>query len=118
MWMPTALRIYPRFNLFVRQRSSRPFGELGTRSHDAGNNHRRNRQQSRASRCLSHAITYLEDTRPLSAEKTPRIVAVEQSVVLLRACTREVFFSCSTASQRNAVASWTGSLGTGYDYHA
>ncbi len=64
------------------------------------------RQHARAIECLAHAIEYLEDTRPVSWERTPRLTAMEESVSILKACNRGVFFSCSTESQRNAVLAW------------
>ena len=67
---------------------------------------RLDRQSARAIECLAHAIEYLEDTRPFSPEPTPRLAAIEESVALLKARNREVFFACSTQSQRNAVIAW------------
>ena len=78
---------------------------------------RLDRQSARAIECLAHAIEYLEDTKPLTAETTPRTKAVEDAVTMLKARNRDIFFSCSTQAGKRAAAVWTGTLGTGYDHH-
>ncbi len=80
--------------------------------------HSPERQQSRAIKALARAIEYLEETKPLRPEITPRIAAVNEAVTLLKACHRDVFFSCSTERQRKATTLWTDTLSVGHDYHA
>lgn len=117
MTRPSFLRSYPRPNhaLFqlVTGISRSPFQSLETRVAAT----RLDRHSARAIECLAHAIEYLEDTKPISAERTPRIEGMEDAVTLLKARNRDVFFACSTASQRIAVARWTDSLSTGDDHH-
>ena len=48
-------------------------------------------RRTRATVCLTHALEYLELTRPLAAELTPRQVAVDDGVSLLRWCHSQVF---------------------------
>ena len=117
MIRPSFLRSYPRPNHALLQLvtglSRSPFRSLETRVVAT----RLDRSSARAIECLAHAIEYLEDTKPFSAESTPRIAAVEEAIRLLKARNRDVFFSCSTASQRNAAQSWADTLSTGHDDH-
>ena len=117
MTRPSFLRSYPRPNHALLQLvtgiSRSPFRSFETRITAT----RLDRHSARGIECLAHAIEYLEDTKPISAEKTPRIEAVEDAVTLLKARNRELFFACSTAGQRTAVALWTDTLSTGDDYH-
>lgn len=54
---------------------------------------RLDRQNARALECLAHAIEYLEDTKPLLAETTPRSTAIRDASVLLTERNRDVFFT-------------------------
>ena len=111
------LRSYPHPNQTLRQlvtgRSQNPFRSFET--HLVAS--RLDRQSARAIECLAHAIEYLEDTRPISAESTPRLAAMEDAVALLKTLNRDVFFSCSTERQRTAARSWTDTLNACNDHH-
>ena len=65
--------------------------------------YRTRHRTSRGLECLARAVEYLEETRPFGMEKTPRMVAVNQSIAILRVCHRSAFLSCSTESQLRAV---------------
>ena len=78
---------------------------------------RLDRQSARAIECLAHAIEYLEDTKPLSAEVTPRSKAMEDAIALLTARNRDVFFSSSAGTGSRAIHAWTGTLTTDHDHH-
>ena len=52
-----------------------------------------NRQTAQALDCLAHAIEYLEDTMPLLAEESPRILATQQAIDLLKGQNRMIFLS-------------------------
>ena len=118
MWMPSFLRNYPQLKVSGHQGVFERSRRLVHVSLKTATCIHVDEQQSRAIKCLAHAIEYLDDTKPFSAERTPRLTAVEQSITLLRTCNREVFLSCSTESQRNAVMAWTGTLTTSHDHHA
>ncbi len=104
MSLASNLSFQPTLSLLSFVFTGRP-GSPRTTERRAGRD-RLDRQSARAIECLAHAIEYLEDTRPFSPEPTPRLIAVEESVTLLKACNRQVFFACSTQSQRNAVIAW------------
>ena len=94
-------------------RSRNPFAMMQT--HVVAS--RLDRQSARAIECLAHAIEYLEDTKPLSAEPTPHIHAVDDAIALLTARNRDVFFCSATGAGKRANQVWTGTLSTGYDHH-
>ena len=52
---------------------------------------RMDRQTAKAVDCLAHAIEYLEDTMPLTAEATARTIASGQAVELLKCLNRNLF---------------------------
>lgn len=117
MLMPTFLRSYRRPNhallqLFTGHNRS-PFRHLETRVVAK----RLDRQSGRAIECLAHAIEYLEDTKPFSAEATPRLEAINEALAILKARNRDIFFSCSTHSQRNVTNAWTDTLSLEHDDH-
>ena len=100
------------FQLFAGRTRS-PFAAMETRAVAS----RLDRQSARAIECLAHAVEYLEDTKPFTAEATPRTKAVEDAVVLLTARNRDIFFCSSTQAGKRATAVWTGTLSTDYDHH-
>ncbi len=116
MLMPSFLRPYARTDYALLQLvTGRRTPRFAIKTRVVAS--RLDRQSARAIECLAHAIEYLEDTKPLSAEVTPRSKAMEDAIALLTARNRDVFFSSSAGTGSRAIHAWTGTLTTDHDHH-